>query len=537
MRAKKTISLTTLSFSAIGVPCLFLSFFLYLNPIHAQSVEIEKKYYPEPSINFPTPAFVRKKKFTNHKTMLDFLHKITDGDSRVQLSYIGKSQKKKQIPILFFSSANSDQKNAKDKVRVWFQGGLHGNELASTEGLLYLIYQLLKDKELSSYLKNLSIAIVPMANVDGYQAQSRYAANGCDLNRDQTKLECKESVLLKTAFHKFSPEIAIDFHEYKPYRSHFSGISTQGVVAYFDVMFLYSGNLNIPFVLRDATEKLLVSPTKQFLKSKNFSVFNYASTRLQNTELYLRLGGQSSRSSASNFALSNSLSVLMEIRGVNLGRINFKRRVLATYLSAKSYLQNAITKKVQIKAALRQALRENNALKANIYVKTKPDIAMLKYPVIDIEKKEKMIVKLKTHRLLKQKPILTRKRPSAYLILSNKRSKGWISRAIEKISLSGIKFEKLEKKQTLSIESYFVTDTDFDSLYTKSNRVNNVKTELRVQKKEFPAGTFFISMKQKNANLLAELLEPEAQNSFVRNSIIKVAEGKEIPIYRYMNKK
>ena len=44
-----------------------------------------------------------------------------------------------------------------------------------------------------------------MANIDGYESHDRYAANGLDLNRDQTKLMAKESVSLKQAFSDFSP--------------------------------------------------------------------------------------------------------------------------------------------------------------------------------------------------------------------------------------------------------------------------------------------------------------------------------------------
>ncbi|GIR50283.1 MAG: hypothetical protein CM15mP59_0250 [Flavobacteriaceae bacterium] len=30
--------------------------------------------------------------------------------------------------------------NSAPKIKVWFQAGLHGNESASTEGMLYLIH-------------------------------------------------------------------------------------------------------------------------------------------------------------------------------------------------------------------------------------------------------------------------------------------------------------------------------------------------------------------------------------------------------------
>ncbi|WP_367889131.1 M14 family zinc carboxypeptidase [Polaribacter filamentus] len=39
----------------------------------------------------------------------------------------------------------------KRKSRVWMQGGLHGDESASTEGMLYLIHQLLNDENIKYF--------------------------------------------------------------------------------------------------------------------------------------------------------------------------------------------------------------------------------------------------------------------------------------------------------------------------------------------------------------------------------------------------
>ena len=82
---------------------------------------------------------------------------------------------------------------------------MHGNESASTEGMLYLIHDLLNNSP--ETLDYLDISIVPMANIDGYLKISRYASNGLDLNRDNTKLMAPETIALKKAFNKFSPDL------------------------------------------------------------------------------------------------------------------------------------------------------------------------------------------------------------------------------------------------------------------------------------------------------------------------------------------
>ena len=130
----------------------FLYFFLLpimlfpqLNP---QSKKLTNKFFPDPNIEINTPAFNKKKGFTKYDEMMSFLNKqISNHADEVRLEYVGKSQKGKQIPILFF-----DRKNNNEKVKVFFQAGLHGNEPASTEGILYFIDQILNNKKYNKLL-------------------------------------------------------------------------------------------------------------------------------------------------------------------------------------------------------------------------------------------------------------------------------------------------------------------------------------------------------------------------------------------------
>ena len=102
-----------------------------------------------------------------------------------------------KYPLYFLTQEN------KNNLKVWFKGGLHGNEPAGTEGLLYLLDRLLNDSSLKHLLDNTNLAILPMANIDGSIKQNRYASNGLDLNRDQTKLMAIESDRYQTSFYKF----------------------------------------------------------------------------------------------------------------------------------------------------------------------------------------------------------------------------------------------------------------------------------------------------------------------------------------------
>lgn len=187
---------------------LLFSSALFAQP-NPQSKKVTEKFFSNPDVEINTPAFAKEKVFTNYKELMAFIEeKVADHSNLISYRFIGESQKGKKIPILTLN--NSSRVNT--KIRVWMQGGLQGNEPASTEGLLHLVNQLLEDPEHQKLLNNIDLRIVPMANIDGYIKQDRYAANGLDLNRDQTKLMAPESVILKEAFNKFNPEVAVDFH-------------------------------------------------------------------------------------------------------------------------------------------------------------------------------------------------------------------------------------------------------------------------------------------------------------------------------------
>jgi len=195
-----------------------LSFLRVYSQPNPQSKKITKMFFSDyEELLEITPALKKKKGFTNYQELMTFLNNLKNKfPDKMEIKFIGESQKGYEIPVIFLTSKD------KDNLKVWFKGGLHGNEPAGTEGLLYLLERLLNDESLKYLTDNLNITILPMANIDGYIKQNRYASNGLDLNRDQTKLMAPESISIKKAFTDFNPHVGVDFHEYRPYRKDFA---------------------------------------------------------------------------------------------------------------------------------------------------------------------------------------------------------------------------------------------------------------------------------------------------------------------------
>ncbi len=169
-----------------------------ISQLNPQSKKVTNTFFQDfEEIQDVTPGLKKKKGFTNYEELVSFLDKFSiKYPEKVKIKYIGESQKGKKIPILYLS----DSHKSKNKLKVWMQGGLHGDEPASTESLLYALYMLLEDKNYLHLTQKLELAILPMANIDGFIKNKRYAANSLDLNRDHTKLMAIETQVIKREF-------------------------------------------------------------------------------------------------------------------------------------------------------------------------------------------------------------------------------------------------------------------------------------------------------------------------------------------------
>lgn len=501
---------------------LFFYSLVCLGQISSQSKKITNKYFPNPEIEINTPAFKKKKGYTNHEEMMEYLTSYSEEFPNIcSIDFIGESQKGKPIPQFRLTGKSKNR-----KIKVWIQGGLHGDEPAGTESIFYLIDQLLNDS--IHLLTHLDISIVPMANIDGYESHDRYAANGLDLNRDQTKLMAKESVSLKQAFTDFSPHVALDLHEYRPFRRDFTLLGEYGVTNYYDVMFLYSGNLNVPSKIREFTRSAFVNPAVQVLKHFQYNSHDYFSTQKVHGEVQFKQGSNNSRSSATSFALSNCISSLIEIRGVGIGKTSFKRRVHSAYLVSMSYLTSAYENRYTLFEML--SFNEQVKLRDSVIIESVPKKIIQDIKMIDVYTTDLINISAKTNDALQSSSIHSRPAPTAYIIPKTKKD------LVDKLQVLGLHVDELSKDKKLEVDAYYVIELEREDFKYEGVFRQYVKAQTDMIIKDFEMGDYIISLKQKNSALAIEVLEPEAPNSFISFGLIKTELNHELPIYRYYEK-
>ena len=494
-----------------------------LSQLSPQSKKVTNAFFQDfEEIEDVTPALKKKKGFTNYDELISFLNKFSEKyPDKINIKYIGKSQKGKRIPILYLSNNNESE----NKVKVWLQGGLHGDEPASTESLLYTLYMLLEDENYTHFIQKLDLAILPMANIDGFIKNKRYAANGLDLNRDHTKLMAVETQVIKKTFAEFDPHIALDFHEYRPYRKDFAQLSSFGIASMYDLMFLHSGNLNVPKNIRTIVDTLFVKNAKIKLDRLGLTNRHYMKSDKVLGEIQFSTGSNTARSSSNSFALNNSYATLFEIRGVGIGKTSFKRRVGSGFSVATSFLQTAYD---NIDFLLNQ-LRLANVHSKNIVVKSERSIYKDTISVIDLESND--IIKLSTtmRDAKKSKPVLKRSRPVFYGLKSHN------GLLINKLNNLGIKKIDIKSDTIIQVEKYLVVNLKNDFKPYEKMKMQEVQTKIINDKIKFVKGDILIPLDQKKSNLIVELMEPEAPNSFVSFGIIKTSKEDILTVYRINN--
>lgn len=495
---------------------------LCISNINAQQTKKNTRtWFPNPDVKIETPAFSRHYGFTTYKQMMAYLKAEADANpNRVSLRTVGKTQRGRDIPLVVVSNGQKDD----TKLRVLYTGCVHGNEHAGTEGLLWFIHQLSADASLTELLDNIDFYILPMVNADGSEAESRATNSGIDPNRDQTRLSTPEVECMHRVATEISPQVFVDFHEFKPLRSSYEEISDRLISNPNDYMYLYSSNPNVYPALTEIIEQQFVPNAEQMARTWNLTTSTYFTTKSERQHgVVMNIGGQAARSSSNIMALRGAISMLMEIRGIGLGRTSYLRRVNTVYQLACSYARTAVANAADVRRITDEARNQQRDIVTRYSVPTVEDYP---FEFLDLLSNQKVTIPVAA-RPAKDLVVESQvSRPEAYYISAD------AELAISLIDKFGIQCETLSLPTTLSLEALTVTDARVQTAEVLGINPISVKIETNLKTVNLPAGSVRIPMNQPLSTLAAILLEPECANGFVNFRVVKAPVGKDLPIYR-----
>ena len=486
---------------------------------------------------FQTPFYTNTNRgdheFTSQSEMMQFLQARKAACKDMYIYNLGNSPGYEyEMPIAVFTTTDlSSAATLKDaaakvtangKLNVWVQAQIHPSEPAAGEGALALI-----DELTSTYgaeaLKQVNVIVVPRINPDGSYLFIRANYAGNDMNRDHMALKSVELAYLHTAFRYFMPEVAADLHE-------FGGFSTtDGYMSNADdLQTTPASSLNNDAAVNELAE-LAVDRIHTNAVDAGLRPYHYGTT--VNNPI-----------GRAFYGLYNSISILIETRGIGQGASQFDRRVFSQLLAARSVIDYSVENSAKIKTAVANA-RANTILDGRTYDaddvvilhqiasgKTFSPRALTRYQYSvngDTVKTESAALSMN------DTIVRSRQRPTAYVIPADAAN---IDKILYIFDNQGFEYYKLDAGTTASLQQYY-----YEGEYTYDGSAKGITAGLRdTADVTFAKGAYVVPMDQVAGNVIAMLCEPDVNDSngydgtlYQYKQIDYDKTTKNFPLYRY----
>ena len=512
------ILITAVFFTCAGTS--FAAAFTYNSAVEKKLFSTAKlEDYVEPK----TPAFDKDKgwnSFTTVKERNSYLKKLTKNNKYMSLYY---KKNMSDTPIVFFTSEDMHQATdwksaytvleASDKINIFYQAGLHGNEPAGAEGALYFLERIAADSEYAAYLaKHLNICVVPCANPDASAIKSRETSGGVNINRDNLYVRSKYTRLLHDLYNAFKPEIVMDSHECL---SNMQLAPNQSKDYFTDVYLSAVSSLNVDTRLSKWSSHVMDTVLNDCRDAGlRVSIYDDAdSTTISGTV------------SSTYYGLQGSISILIESMGINMGKSHFGRRVYSHYRAVSSILDTVIKNKKDIaedvSAARNDVVERGKKFSSGNRFALKQKVTGSLCTVVPrnvySSTTGKKITSVKYKVCWHDKIVRSRALPTAYIISKKTENADLVMR---KLKYNGIEYFEIGPGAKVSVSSF--------SGNGEKASITEAKTLT------FTKGAYVIPMDQTGAKVAATCLEPDIYetlslgDTFVQSGLLKANQ-----IYRY----
>lgn len=441
-----------------------------------------------------------------------------------------KSEEGRSIPYVFLSTSTkpeSANSTAPKKVRVWMQGGVHGNEPAGDQALLALLGRLDDNATwATSLLEKLDIMMLPRYNPDGVAYFQRYLATNLDPNRDHTKLASQQTRDIKELVMGFAPHVGIDCHEYSANRAY--GEDSKLVIAA-DGLFSAMKNLNIHSGIRDLAEGVFAPRIEAAMESRGLRWAPYVVGTPGVAPVVFTETGSEARIGDTSVALNQAVMFLTETRGIMLADQHFQRRVATGLTMVETIVQTAADLAEDVYGIVEGARAQFISSDDDIVVTDYARSTNITWNFLDLDSNKLVDLPIEFFNTTPMVANLTRTRPEAYLI-----PRAW-SGVVSRLEAAGVEVERLKSDFRGEVEALNITSSILAATGYEGVALNTVTTETILKTVRMPAGSFWVSTRQKNAAHAFVTLEPEGVDSYASFAIIPVSTGDEYPVYRVMD--
>lgn len=487
-----------------------------------ESPEVAARF-PDPATPYSTPGLTTgRTTFTSNAELSQMLRQIAAapaGGTKAELITAGTSQEGTPIHALLLTRAAGTtlhDLDASGRPTVLLIGQQHGDEPAGSEALLALS-QSLAQGPLAPVLDKLNVLLVPRANPDGAASGRRTTANGIDMNRDHLLLQTPEADALAKLSRNYRPVAVFDSHEFTVagrYLEKFQAVQR------YDALLQTPTTANTHEFIGKAANEWYLLPMQKALTDQGMSTNWYYTTTKKADDLTLSMGGVRPDTGRNVYALKNSPSLLIETRGVGIGRAHIQRRVHSHVVALTSALQTTAQRAKDLEQVRAFVARDvaSQACRGQFVLESQQTTEKRRIVFLDPQTGEDRPQEVDWKSSVKLQPGETRARPCGY----------WLStgagEAADKLRALGLQVLRVAEPGNMLADTYQEVERSSsaknDVLGPSSRSVERVKVQLQRIAIDVPEGSYYVPLNQPLANLAIAALEPDTQSSFFANHII-----------------
>ncbi|MES2399970.1 MAG: M14 family metallocarboxypeptidase [Pseudomonadota bacterium] len=484
--------------------------------------------FPAPPITYSTPGLQGgRNTYTSQAEIRAWLRAQAAAAARVPglaagVVPAGTSQRGEPIEALVLARAagtDAAALQANGRPTVFLVGQQHGNEPAGSEALLVISRELAQGL-LRPLLDRINVVIVPRANPDGAATDKRETANGVDMNRDHLLLNTPEAQALAKLVRDYHPTVAIDAHEYTVVGRF---LEKFGTVQKFDALLQYATTANLPEFLTKASEEWYRRPLVTSLKTQGLSTEWYYTTSTNLSDKKISMGGTQADTGRNVEGLKNAVSLLVETRGVGIGRLHIQRRV-HTHVAAMTNVLNSTAQRASELNQLRPYLdKEVAALacKNEAVVEAAPTPAQYELTMLDPVTGADKVLVVDWDSALSLRTLKARARPCGYWLSASSTT------AVDRLRMQGVQVQRLTEAGSVLGDSYRETSRTTaerqdvrGTIADGNNKAVKVEVSLARGLQDVARGSYYVPLNQPLGNLVVAALEPDTQSSFFANQLI-----------------
>jgi dipeptidyl-peptidase-4 len=433
---------------------------------------------------------------TSHAELMSFLYDVQARSDHMRVEELTVTNEGRVMPIVYLGAPPPSNPGAawfSGRPTLFFTGNVHGNERAGREGSLQLIRELATG-ELQTLLDRVNVLIVPTLNPDGAENRSRSNSLGYDMNRDFIVAETPEiTAVLEKILTQWWPDIYVDVH---------NGGSWPYNVTYQATLHPSADSQLVAF----ARGPMYDAVTRHLATHDMIMYWYSGPRRLDSGEYVWATTEPWARKQHTYGGLQNMLTLLFEIPG----NWTLAQQADNARETMEGLIRFAADNATDVRSIITGARRRTvDAPPANVVLQ----IESAAYPqpeqffVRQQGQAEPVLVTGQNRTLYR--PTATRPWPWAYAFDRN------LQKVADLLHRHAIQVEQLREPVTANVEQFRIISLEWDTQPYQNHLNASATTELVPGSVELPAGTYIVRMSQNAARVIAQLFEPDTDDSLV----------------------